>query len=521
MMRAMGSRRLACVLLPLLGACSILYNPDNLPDRDAAVIDAPPPPPIDAPTDADPSQLTLTGFETSAGGAIPEGTGAGGGRPALVILTGSSLVGSAVVTAAFLDEPDAGAEGPTVDGFDAFTDSTGAAVAVRIPVLPDLAAGSQRMMRLTVTQGSASGSVDIPIDGLDELTITGATSPMVDPTPDLYSRIEIAGNLHYTPGQADPVILRATADVVVTAVLDVDASGTTAGPHGCDGGLKNTAGTCSPGGAMPGAMTTLLTVGSGGGGGGFGAMGVTGTGQSGGVGGLPTGNDMLVPIRTAAGVAGNRGNGGGGGGTGTLLGSGGPGGGGGGTIVIDAGGDVTVSGAGALRSRGGAGAGNGGGGGGGSGGAIFVRAGGGVTAPGAWLSAPGGARGGTNNPGGTGAVGRIRVDSSRGDNEAIAAMATTPAATRGPAWDDSAPVVTATSPLTVVLRGEAGRQHGVRLNDAALTDASIGVSGTTSVQVPLTRGRNVLCATWSSNAASTHLDRAEARACIDIAYVGP
>ena len=424
MMRAMGSRRLACVLLPLLGACSILYNPDNLPDRDAAVIDAPPPPPIDAPTDADPSQLTLTGFETSAGGAIPEGTGAGGGRPALVILTGSSLVGSAVVTAAFLDEPDAGAEGPTVDGFDAFTDSTGAAVAVRIPVLPDLAAGSQRMMRLTVTQGSASGSVDIPIDGLDELTITGATSPMVDPTPDLYSRIEIAGNLHYTPGQADPVILRATADVVVTAVLDVDASGTTAGPHGCDGGLKNTAGTCSPGGAMPGAMTTLLTVGSGGGGGG-------------------------------------------------------------------------------------------------SGGAIFVRAGGGVTAPGAWLSAPGGARGGTNNPGGTGAVGRIRVDSSRGDNEAIAAMATTPAATRGPAWDDSAPVVTATSPLTVVLRGEAGRQHGVRLNDAALTDASIGVSGTTSVQVPLTRGRNVLCATWSSNAASTHLDRAEARACIDIAYVGP
>ena len=74
----------ALLLVPLLvgGGCTLVLDPDNLPPpTDARVIDAPP----------DPDLLTITGAVPAM---IPEGTGAAGGRPAVIMLTGASFVAS-------------------------------------------------------------------------------------------------------------------------------------------------------------------------------------------------------------------------------------------------------------------------------------------------------------------------------------------------------------------------------------------------------------------------------------------
>ncbi len=526
MMAVMGLRQFGCLPLALLTGCSILYNPDNLPRIDAAE------PPVDAATDSDPSRLTVTGFDVGTSAAtIAEGSGAANGRPTIVLLAGTSIVGGAagaVVTAGFLDAP-AGGAGPTVVGFDAYSDGTGGAVAVRIPVLPDLAAGQARMMRITLTQGAATGSVDIPIDGLAELRLTAAAAATVDATPERYSQIEIVGDVHYAPDQADPVILRATGGITfINSRLDVDAAGRLPGPHGCAGGLAASGGTCSPGGGGAGSNVQVIADGSGGGGGGFGAAAPGGAGGEGGAGGMITGNDMLVPVVSPANVGGNRGNGGGGGGPGQVVVpiAGGQGGGGGGVLVLEAGGDITVTGAGGLlRAAGapgseGAGA-SGGGGGGGSGGALLVRSGGAITATGVWLAAPGGNPGPGNLMGAAGQVGRIRIDAAAGEQAAIAAMATTPAPVRGPAWDVATPTIAATAAVTLRLRAQPGRTFGISVNDQAVSDATTGGTGIAMVPLTLRRGRNPVCAAWARNQDATNLDRPEARTCIDIAYVGP
>ncbi|MBK9033516.1 MAG: hypothetical protein IPL61_19990 [Myxococcales bacterium] len=494
-------RPLILGLAALCGACTIVYDADNLPPptdaTDAPVVDA-------VPIDADPTLLTLASVEPAS---VAEGVGAGGGRPVLVVLHGQSLVGDAVVTAELIG----GGDTPTVTGFVASADGTEAALELRVPVLTDLGAGAMRTLRLTVTQGAVAATIDVTVLGLAELTLTGPTAT-ASAMPQVYSRIEITGDVRWTG--ADPVRLVATADVRVAARLDGGAQGTTPGPHGNAGGAAATDGDYTPGGGSRGTTNNGLGLsGSGGGGGGFGAAGTGGSGDSAGGPGGVTGNDMLVPLVSVTGAAGNRGNGGGGGGA-ALTSMGGVGGGGGGVVALSAGGDIVVEGAGAIAAAGGTSNGGSGGGGGGSGGAILVRAGGVITAAGAWLSAPGGgASTGATNAGGRGGVGRIRIDVGSGD---VGAMAANPGAIRGPAWATTTPVI-APSLTSLTLTGQPGRAFPIRLNDTAAGDASPGLDGTVAVtDLAFRRGRNQVCAVALAGSLV-----AESVSCVDVYLTAP
>ncbi len=470
------------------GACTIILDPDNLPPQtDARPLDA-------RSIDADPSQLAIDRVEPDT---IFEGIGSGGGRPALLVLYGRSLVGSATVTAELIG-PGTGLA--TLVDHAATVDGTQAAITVRIPVMADLARGVPRTLRLTVTQGGASDSVDVTVTGLAELTLPG---PITDPQ---YSRITVGGPVHLMG--SDPVVLNAVADIEISAKLDGNAAGQTPGPFGCAGGTGGAPGGCTPGGGHAG--TGAL---GGGGGGGFGAPGTGGGGgtTSGGP-GETTGGETLVPIVGGANVAGNHGNGGGGGAGGATL--GGKGGGGGGVLYLTAGGDVRVLAGGALEAKGGDGTGGTGGGGGGSGGAILVRAGGTLTAPAGRLSAAGGGVGSGN--GGVGGLGRIRVDGAAGD---VAAIAYAPMAWRGPAWrlDARTLIDTPATEATVVLLGQPGRAFGLRVNDHALAaSATPGIDGSVTVgDLPLLVGKNQLCAVVDPNVLMP-----ESLSCIDVFYTG-
>ena len=124
------------------------------------------------------------------------------------------------------------------------------------------------------------------------------------------------------------------------------------------------------------------------------------------------------------------------------------------------------------------------------------------------------------NPGAAGSVGRIRIDAAGGDQASIEAMATTPPPTRGPSWDLATPAIVATSPVTLSVRGQPGRIHAIRVNDTFVRDETIGASGTTPVTLALTGRRNLVCAAWSGNGA-TSLERREAQSCVEVAFVGP
>src|ERR1041385_6744057 len=77
---AMASPRVAFVAPLLLAGCSLIYNPNNLPDP--RVIDA-------ALVDANPCALVI---DDVAPKIIDEGQGAGGSLPALVVLHGNNIV---------------------------------------------------------------------------------------------------------------------------------------------------------------------------------------------------------------------------------------------------------------------------------------------------------------------------------------------------------------------------------------------------------------------------------------------
>ena len=501
-MVALVAPRALAVLTASLAGCTLVLDPDNLPPRTDANVDATI---VDAAIDADPSRLRIDSVEPAT---IREGTGAGGGRPAIVVLRGEALVGGAEVTVA-LAGADPGEA--MLAGYVASVDGTSAALAVRIPVLPELAVGQTRMLELHVKQGDVVRSAALNVTGLGELVLNGPTAAAAA-SVQTYSRIEVRGAVHFTG--SDPVQLHATADIAITRKLDVDASGATPGPHGCGGGASEGAGSCTPGGGHQG--TNALAGGSGGGGGGFGAPGTAGVGATPGAPGDPTGRDTLVPIVSASGVAGNRGNGGGGGGKGLAgLGTpGGAGGGGGGVIWLQAGGDIVVSGSGAIAATGGSTTGGSGGGGGGSGGAILVRAGGTISAPGVWLSAAGGPGGdGQNNDGGPGGIGRVRVDAAEGN---VAAMAAQPMAFRGPSWDKATPSLVTTIP-NLTLLGQPGRAFPLRLNDApVMSPATPGVDGRTTIRLPLAPGLNDVCAI-----AEPNMLQPESVSCVQLFYTGP
>jgi hypothetical protein len=496
--------RLAVLAALVSAGCSLVLDTDALRDRDGRP-DAEVPGP-----DADPQNLDVTGATPAA---VDEGTGADGGRPAVVLIEGDSITSAVSVTAAW---EDGGLDDvPEIVDTVVAASSEHAAIALRVPVLPELPAGDTRTLVLTFAQADVVKTLPIEITGLGELELTAGTVAVTSLAA-RYSRIAVTGAVRFT-GTA-PVILRATAGVTVGGALDVSGGTPGAGPHGCPGGSAGSAG-CGVGAGGPGADATL-GAGGGGGGGGFGAAGSSPPDDGGGTVGQETGNVMLVPLVTQQGAAGNRGNGGGRGGDGTVGGAGGSGGGGGGVIAIFAGGTIDVKGGGVV-ANGGPGGGTAGGGGGGSGGAILVRTGAGITGAGGWLTADGGrVNTGATKRGGVGAIGRIRVDTPVGSVAEVRGMGTVPEPSRGPAWAPGTPVLVASPEQTLTLTGNPGRTFGVLLNDVAIADVAPGPSGSVSVPVTLrSRHINEVCAVYTRNADATDLGREEATTCVEIAYL--
>jgi hypothetical protein len=485
-----STRLLSLVVGAGLSGCSLIYDADELRNRPDAI-----------PIDADPSMLDLVGTEPLE---IHEGTGADGGRPAVILIDGSSIVSSAEATVEYL-----GADGELIAelevlGFIGARDL--AAVAVAIPVGDELGAGDLGTLRITVSQAGVDDLVAVDVLGLDQLALPGGPV-LTEGLAPLYARIDVAGAVTFEGGE---VALHATGGISIAEVLSVDAFELDGGAGGCAGGDVQEPGSCGSSGGGEGTNDNLTDP-AGGGGGGFAETGGNGTGE-GGDGGVATGNPMLVPLGADGG---NRGNGGGGGHGGLLTGR--RGGGGGGVIDITAGGDITVTAAGAVSAAGAAGAGGSGGdGGGGSGGAILVRAGGAIVASGAWLSAPGGAGGEGGATGGDGSPGRIRVDAPVGE---VDEMATDPEPAQGPAWHPDTPFLVEEAEQDLILVGEPGRTYGVRSSDVIVTDVTPGGGGTATVPVTLERGRNRICAAYTLNAEALDLDEPEAQNCVDIVYL--
>jgi hypothetical protein len=505
-LRLVGVLALVSSVAPAAG-CTIIFNSNDLPRRSDAA-----PEPDSRITDAtlydvNPAGLALSSVEPTS---LIEGTGTDGGRPVVVLVRGTNIDDHATLTiSAGADAVPLGLiEGTVVVS----NDHTMIALPVTVPVIGNLGKGQQLHLLAKVSQAGASDqTLDITVDGLPELATSGATDGAAVTAGGPYSKATLSAATQFT-GKS-PVHVRVTGGITVSALLKVDAGGSTAGPGGCDGGGPGLPGGCTPGGGGGGAGSAS---GVSGGGGGFGAAGKGGAGTGAGTAGAMTGDEMLVKLDYNSGEAGNRGNGGGGGG-GALLGLGTPGsgGGGGGTLELTAGGAIVVSGAGAVSAKGGDGGTGGGVGGGdggaGAGGAILVRSGGGVSASGTWLTAPAGGLGGGD--GGTAAIGRIRVDSPTGT---VASMAD-PTATQGPSWavgTGGAPAIARATQTTLPFIGQSGRSYAIIVNAVATTPVMLTTSSTAAVPVSLKPGHNAVCAIADGNAGNAGNE--VARECIDV-----
>jgi hypothetical protein len=489
----------------LCAGCSIVFNTNDLP----RVSDAPP---ADTPIyDVNPNGLALTAADPSA---LAEGTGTSMGRPAVVVVTGANIDDQAEVS--IVAGADAVPPGLKVGAKAVSHEHDLIAFEVTVPVLPALHEGGHLGLAVHVTNpGGVSQDLPITIDGLDDFTPPAGNVDVATVHP-LYATATFTAATHFTG--AKPLHLRVTGGITISAAIDANASGQTAGPGGCGGGGPSGDGDCGSGGGHGGGGNAS---GVAGGGGGFGTPGKDGSG--GGARGDMTGDPMLVTLDYNGSAAGNRGNGGGGGGGALLgLGSAGAGGGGGGTIDLAAGGTITIMSGGSVHANGGNG-GNGSGvgpgaGGAGSGGAILIRTGAGVVSSGAWLAVDPGAIGtnGSSNEGGEGGVGRIRVDTPSG---AVAGMAVTPAPTQGASWAvgaGAAPTIVRTATPMLPLVGNPGNTYGVRVGSAVSSVTLVG-QATTNAQVTLQPGRNQVCAVADGQIASASSD--VALDCIDVAYV--
>jgi hypothetical protein len=490
------------VLSVALGAtgCSLIYDADDLSPRPP--IDAGPDAPIDAlVNDANVTALRLTAIDPEA---IDEGTGAGGSRPAIVVIEGSDIEAS-LATASVAFDGAAPDTPPTV--VEAVVEPTMGriVVALTVPVLPALRQGQTATLNVTVTQAGTSATIPLTVTGLDELE-PGKAVPSFD-TDDLedrYSRVRLGQNVTFTGDK--PAFIRSVTDIDIEAAVSVSARGQTAGPGGCNGGPGGNAGGCGDGAGKPGSGL----IAAGGGGGGFGTEGEdgrAGTAGAQGAGGAVVGDPMLSVLVLDGNAEGNRGSGGGGGGD--LLGgeSGGAGGGGGGTIALSAGGSIRVSASGSIAARGGVG---GVGGGGGSGGAVLVRAVGVVEGRDEWINTGGGAGSGS---GGDGGDGRVRIDAPAGD---VADMAVEAVAARGPAWGPDQEVITRDPMQALAVRGAPGAQHGVQLNGESAGTVLLDGNGAATVRRRLEAGRNVVCLVADPGA---QIIRDENRNCLTIGYV--
>ncbi len=402
----------ACVATLCAGGCSFIYNPNNIDnqtgDGGTHVIDA------EHVVDVNPAALTLISVYPTT---LYEGAGYGSSPSALVVVRGSDISATAVVTVT----PASGASTQIeLRDFKVSLNHEWIALSLAVPVdsmQDETLANAKPKLPIRISVDNGGGNVQM-IDGasdaglkvqwLDQLTTVLTAPPAADKR---YSQINVtAANPFAASATANMIHLRSESSIIYAAGLSANASGGTPGPGGCAGGLKNTSGaaknnaqyTCSPG---------IGSGNSGGGGGGHATAGGTGTpGTLAGTsspGGAPQGSAGILDLTTDVG---------GGGGGGTALGTA-TGGGGGGTIFLDAAGDLMISST--VAANGAAGA-NGGGS--GTGGTVVLKSGGTITVT--TVTATGAAGG---SGGGAGGDGRIRFDAAVGTISSA-----TPLAAQGP-----------------------------------------------------------------------------------------
>jgi hypothetical protein len=524
--------RLVCLgALASAAGCTLVYDFGSLEPTDASV-----PPP-----DIDPSALLLERLEPAAveegAGCVPEGGGCAEGSPAVpIVIHGSDIAQDAVVTLT-----GAGFEDLEVP-LEVSVNADLAAFTISVPVDLELGGPDQagsRSITVTVTQagGTVSRDIELTVNGLPELALTGADPALEVAAADFaprYSRIDLGGGegtaIRFIGGDDEPVRLIATAISFDTALLaGGGAASATAGgsngPGGCGGGDAANAGRCPEGGGGVGV--------GGGGGGGGGHAGEGGPGAGGDNGGGAVGDPALSRIAGAGDAAISRGHGGGGGFSVSSNDRGGGGGGGGGVVELTAL-ALGIGPAARIESRGGDGApppnacgcllvlcpdepGSGGGGG---GGAVLVRARHSFDDSGAGerIDVAGGARGERENcaVGGIGADGRVRIDVAAADGEL---PLTASPGYQGPVLAPEVEAIVRDPVLEATIVGAASqggyfveveRSEQGRLEISTASDRS----GTASVD--LIPGLNRVCAVVD---AETGLSVSEGVNCRHIAYI--
>ena len=499
-MRFVGTAWAAMV--STLAGCSLLYNPNNLPQPkldaggpetdvgipiDALIMaDAPPP---DMPTDTNLANPVVTEIGPKV---LFEGQGTGGSRRAILAIVGGNFGPDATVAIDPTSAPD-----PTIlidiDNANIVRSPSGTALAVPITLPVDPAHGSPTAkdvpLTITVMQTGASPlatSGKVLLRNLPELTtpITSMSSP-----PVLYSQVKVVTPISFAASTtAAPAVIRAIGSIELNDV-HADASGGTPGPGGGVGG-NTTPG--NGGGAGGGKAAVLLTIGSTASGGGFGTAGAPGTGLAPVAGGVASGDNLISAFAT---------NGSGGGGGGGSV-----GGGGGGQLEITAGGTLTIG----KVSANGASP----GGGGGSGGAIVLRAGALAKLNGDITAAGGGGSGIAS-----GGIGRLRFD--------VPARMGSPAMTAvthvGASFDiatDANPLVTTDSHPLLHLLGESSSAvwtMSVVNAQGSTTSSQTFTFGSSSATVTpaLSSGYNRICVSPPTGDPSI----LESSNCIDLAYV--
>jgi hypothetical protein len=484
-MTVIGHARM-CLGLCTLAGCSLLYNPNNLPDPR---VDAAPPP--DAMIDSDPTMPQITAF---APAELFEGQGTGGSRQAVLVISGRNFGADATVALAAVD---GSAPMIQIDNDHAVRSDDLIAVPITLPVDPAVPARNTDApvtteMALTVSQTSAAGVVHTPVlDTTVKLTSLPELSAPITSSNLLtghYSQVMTGALVFAAGGKA--AVLRVEGSITLGDVTANGGAGT-GGPGGGNGGAASANGA----GPSPGKGAGALVGASGAG---YASAGGGGMGVGSNPGGGIVGDEYVTSY-----AQNNRSSGGGGGGSA-------PGGGGGGTLELTAGGTLTV---GKLTARGGSAGANGGGG---SGGTIVVRANGPATVGAIDAS---GSAGGDGNAG-AGGVGRVRYDLASLDAPAVTAGVFR----RGlifPAATDANPLITrAPRPMFSV----TGVASSARFNVFVLFDGSTTYSttitlgsatGVITLDNKLMPGLNRLCVTPPAGLPTND----ESANCISVAYV--
>jgi hypothetical protein len=267
-------------IAPAMASCSLIYNPNNLPDPrsiDAAIVDA------------NPCALMLDGI---APNVLLEGSGDGNSPPAVLVVHGNNIANANLRVSLTAKDGTAVQLHPISDA-RASGDTTYLAFTVVAPV--DIVLGKSGPasipLDVTVTQdapldGSCMGAATQTLSGkltyraLPEL----ASMPV---TPDLYSRITLPDVMFTGTARVE---LNAVSTIALGVVI-ASATNVTAGPGGYSAGNAQ-----GPGGGQAGFPATVLGSGGGGGGAGFGSAGFNGKSSAGngGTGGPVSGESQLL-----------------------------------------------------------------------------------------------------------------------------------------------------------------------------------------------------------------------------------